>query len=105
MKSNGELNRMRSSAVFRFCDSMSASASFSERAAHASRRTAVERHCNRFFARMNSTRPFASSDEAVKALAPIAFLVINWAARQLAIAVIRWLWHQWHTSAAWQNEN
>jgi hypothetical protein len=56
----------------------------------------VSRYCDRFFDAMQSEAPFRSADEAVSALAPIAVWFIGWAARQFAIAVIRFLWERWH---------
>jgi hypothetical protein len=98
MKSPGELNRMRSAAVFQFCGAMSASADTKQRLDHQNKRRAVERHSNRFFARMNSPFPYESAEQAIQSLAPVAVWFFGWAARQLAIAVIRFLWDRWRGS-------
>lgn len=96
MKSTGELNRLRSAAVFTFCEPLSASASPLQRLNHTNERRSVERYCNRFFARMNSSRPFESPEEAISAIAPVAVWIFGWAARQFAMAVLHFLWARWH---------
>ena len=98
MKSPGELNRMRNAAVFAICGAMSASANVAQRLDHQNKRKAVERHSNRFFARMNSPFPYESAEQAIQSLAPVAIWFFGWAARQLAIAVIRFLWDRWHAT-------
>lgn len=100
MRSPGELNRLRSAAVFTFCCPLSASASHTERLSHVNERRKVERYCNRFFVRMNSSRPFESPEEAISAIAPIAVWFVGWAARQFAIAVIHFLWARWHSGTS-----
>ena len=54
------------------------------------------RYCDAFCVKMQSREPFATPDEAVAALAPVAVWFIGWAARQFAIMIIKALWHHWH---------
>lgn len=100
MKSSGELNRLRSAAVFQFCTPLTGQSSHSERLNHVNERRKVERYCNRFFVRMNSSQPFETPEDAIAAIAPVAVWFIGWAARQLAIAVIRFLWDRWHSGGS-----
>lgn len=97
MKTRGELNRLRSEAVFRFCMPLGAKPTDLDRLMHVNERRSVEKWFNRFAVRMNSSRPFESPEEAIAAIAPAAFWIFGWAARQLAMAVIRFLWDRWHS--------
>lgn len=56
----------------------------------------AQRYCVAFCTKMQSREPFATPDEAVAALAPVAVWFIGWAARQFAIMIIKALWHHWH---------
>ena len=56
----------------------------------------AKRYCDAFCVKMQSREPFATPDEAVAALAPVAVWFIGWAARQFAIMIIKALWHHWH---------
>lgn len=56
----------------------------------------AKRYCEAFCAKMQTVEPFATPDEAVAALAPVAVWFIGWAARQFAIMIIKALWHHWH---------
>lgn len=56
----------------------------------------AKRYCDAFCAKMQSREPFATPEEAVAALAPVAVWFIGWAARQFAIMIIKALWHHWH---------
>jgi hypothetical protein len=60
------------------------------------RRDHVEGLCDRFITRMQSDRPFRTEDEAIQSMAPILAYLFWWAARQLAIAVIRYMWRHWN---------
>lgn len=61
---------------------------------------AATKHCNRFISKMESSSPFESEDEAIMTLAPIAVWFIGWAARQLAILVIKAIWRRWQASGS-----
>lgn len=56
----------------------------------------ARRYCDEFCGRMQTDAPFASEDEAINSLAPMAVWIFGWAARQFAILVIRALWRRWH---------
>lgn len=56
----------------------------------------VNRLCDQFFSAMESDSPYQTDEDAIQALAPIAVWFFGWAARQFAIAVLRWLWNRWH---------
>lgn len=57
----------------------------------------ARRYCRRFAAKMNSAEPYATPEEAIQALAPVAVWFIGWAARQFAIMVLKALWRHWHS--------
>lgn len=56
----------------------------------------AQKYCSAFCVKMQSREPFATPEEAVAALAPVAVWFIGWAARQFAIMIIKALWHHWH---------
>jgi hypothetical protein len=61
-----------------------------------SREKTIRRYGGRFLDRMHSDNKFASEEDAIAALAPIAIWVFRWALRQLAIQAIRYLWKRMH---------
>lgn len=87
-------DKILADAIDVFCPIISgASASEKSRAKNESAK--VRRWGNRFFDRMESERPFKNETEAVEAIAPIVIWGFGWAARQLAIMVITYLWNHW----------
>lgn len=87
-------DRILADAVDVFCPVISG-ASPSEKSHAKSKSAKVRRWGNRFFDRMESSNPFESEAEAVEAIAPIVIWGFGWAARQLAIMVLSYLWNQW----------
>lgn len=55
----------------------------------------AKRYCDAFCAKMQTVEPFATPEEAIQALAPVAVWFIGWAARKFAIMIIKALWHHW----------
>lgn len=97
MKTANELRFLISDVQREVCP-LSAGAGASARRKHAKDLEATERHCRRFAALMESDAPFETVDDAIMALAPIAVWFIGWAARQLAILVIKAIWRRWTNS-------
>lgn len=54
------------------------------------------KYCLPFCVKMQSDHPYQSEEEAINGLAPVAFWIFGWAARQFAILVIKALWRRWH---------
>ena len=57
----------------------------------------VRNLCQRVFQGMSGDKPYGSVEEAINGIAPVAFWIFGWAARQFAIMVIKWLWNRWHS--------
>ncbi len=95
MKTANELRFLISDIQREVCP-LSASADKAARRKHARDLEAVEGHCRRFIAVMDSGSPFETVDDAIMALAPVAWWFIGWAARQLAILVIKAIWKRWN---------
>lgn len=60
------------------------------------REKTVRQYGGRFLERMHGDSPFASEEDAIAALSPIAIWVFRWALRQLVIQVIKFLWRRMH---------
>jgi len=58
------------------------------------------KYCDDFFEAMTTGTGYASEEEAIQKLAPIAGWFIGWAARKFAIMVIKALWRHWHSDVA-----
>jgi hypothetical protein len=87
-------DRILSDAVDIFCPVVSGASEKEQ--AHAKNQSAkVRKWGNRFFDRMEGRSPFQSEEEAIEAIAPVVIWGFGWAARQLAMMVIRFLWRQW----------
>jgi hypothetical protein len=61
-----------------------------------SRERTIRRYGGRFMDRMHGDNKFASEEDAIAALAPVAIWVFRWALRQLVIQAIRYLWKRMH---------
>jgi hypothetical protein len=57
----------------------------------------ARRYCAAFAAKMQSSEPFQSVDEAVQALAPVAIWFFGRVARRFAIMILKALWRHWHS--------
>ena len=89
-----EVDSIKRDAIEKFCPVAS-----SEKR-RSSESVKIERWVDGFSRTMNSDAPYKTVDEAVDAIAPIAItllgFVFRYAMRQLAIAVIKFVWARWH---------
>lgn len=95
MKPQTEVDQIIDSVLDDICPPV-VGASDAYRAARYSRRNKAVSYCMNFSDTMQGNAPFATEDEAIQALAPVAVWFIGWAARQFAIFVIKSLWRRWH---------
>lgn len=89
-----EVDSIKREAIEKFCPVAS-----SEKR-RSSESVKIERWVDVFSQTMNSDSPYRTVDEAIAAIAPIAItllgFVFRYAIRQLAIAVIKFVWARWH---------
>ncbi len=92
--SASDLMNLKNSVLMEFC-SINGNAGPKEILENDRRRKRVEKWCDKFIDRMLSADPFKTEEEAINGIAPVLSFLFWWAARQLAIAVVRSLWRRW----------